>query len=161
MKFDEMNDSLKIKNTSLGDEAKRIQKQKAFRRERARRYEEGTPPYEFHYNRFLGLDYHLQMVVRPEARAANLAYGFNRGHAYSDMEATTRKYPDLDKVCRLVTTFGDEAIDARLARFQLWRKTAEEHLERQGLKTPDKKRALVLRPVSTPSLEAFLSAVNA
>lgn len=133
MKFDEMNDSLKIKNTSLGAEAKLIQKQKAYRLARARHYTETSPKYEFHHNRFLGLDYHLQMVVRPEARAANLAYGFNRGHAYADIEATTRKYPDLDKVERLITAFGDEEQIERIKRFKLWRRDAEAHLDAQGL----------------------------
>lgn len=150
MQFDNMNDSLKIKNTSLGDEAKRIQKQKAFRLTQARRNVEGSEPYLFHYNRFLGLDYHLMKVVRPEARAANLAYGFNRGHAYTDMEATTRKYPDLDKVERLVTAFGDEAKDVRLDRFKLWRKTAEEHLRRQGLISSKWKERLAQELIEAP-----------
>lgn len=70
---------LKIKICSLAEEAKII------------RREEGRFPSDS--NKRFRLRNHRIMVVRREARAAQLAYGFLRGMPYNKMEAKTHDEP--------------------------------------------------------------------
>lgn len=45
-------------------------------------------------------------VVRDEARHSLLAYGLIRGREYAEMEGSTRKSPDFDRVEKLARRFG-------------------------------------------------------
>lgn len=84
---------LRVKVKSLAEEARII------RREEHRNW--GTLRDELHLHR-VG-------VVRREARAAHLAYGFIRGRSYSQMEGKLkdpRNGPDWEKVRRLCKTYG-------------------------------------------------------
>lgn len=53
-----------------------------------------------------GLTNHRKFVVRPEARNAQLAYGFLRGRTYEQLENSTKTAPDWDKVRALVAKYG-------------------------------------------------------
>lgn len=106
---------LKIKVVSLAAEAKLIRreesKMKRRRSERAR-------------DAFIGLRQHRINVVRPEARAACLAYAFLRGRPYRQVERVSYSLPDWTKVAKLVERYGDG--DRRdLARsFEAWKDEA-------------------------------------
>lgn len=54
----------------------------------------------------MGLQRHRKHVVRPEARAAHLAYGYLRGLPFRSMEAKCHEYPRIDKVLELVLRYG-------------------------------------------------------
>ena len=49
---------------------------------------------------------HRIIIVRDEARATLLAYGFLRGRTYRQMENSNRSYPPLGKVARMVRKYG-------------------------------------------------------
>lgn len=54
-----------------------------------------------------GLYQHLRDVVRPEARASYIAYGFLRGRTYSEIEENSQTKPDWEKVQRLIEKFAE------------------------------------------------------
>ena len=54
-----------------------------------------------------GLYQHLQNVVRPEARASYIAYGFLRGRTYSEIEVNAQTKPVWEKVRRLIEKFAE------------------------------------------------------
>lgn len=78
---------LKVKSKTLAAEARiiRLERQKA--RAAWRRKRENTSA----QSRMIGLDQHRRGVVRPEARATCLAYGFLKGRTAVQMEQTS--YP--------------------------------------------------------------------
>lgn len=105
---------LKVKIKSLAAEAKIIRKEEC----------------KTKYN-YWGLREHRKGVVRNEARHTLLAYGFIRGKAYKDIEATCHTEPDWDKVKKMVEKYGkqkklyyDEGnpkpISQLLAEFEVW-----------------------------------------
>lgn len=148
-----MNDYLKIKVVSLGDEVKRIRKQEAFRVKRYLRFapsgvEPNPDKFNFHYNIYQGLLDHRKRIVSTEARAANLAYGFNRGHSYEAIEANPHTYPNLKKVRGLAARYGNEPYDLRSKRYELWERAAEEHLARLGVYNPAGFKKQVTQAVS-------------
>lgn len=62
---------------------------------------------------------HRIRVVRPEARATHLAYGFLRGLGYRQVEKTVREdnEPNWSRVVQLVSKYGD--MDKRVAAQEL------------------------------------------
>lgn len=69
-------------------------------------------------NRWLSLSAHRTLVVRPEARAAQLAYGYLRGRAYKTLESNAKSHPKWDLVERNVQRFSIYDKDA----FSAWMK---------------------------------------
>lgn len=103
---------LKIKIKSLAAEAAIIRKEEGrWRGDSEIRY---------------GLHQHRIIDVRREARAAQLAYGFLRGHEYRVMEAKWHEAPDWKRVQYMVEKFciGDRR-DA-VQRFAEWVETAKQ-----------------------------------
>ena len=98
---------LKIKVVSLAAEARLIRKEEKRHR--------GTSPTRF------GLWHHRTEVVRPEARCANLAYGFLRGRPYFAMEKTCNTAPNWDRILKLAIRYGDAPEAEIRARFDAWR----------------------------------------
>ena len=84
---------LKVKIKSLAEEAKIIRHQeRQFQREgKGVRWELKT---------------HRKHVVRPEARCAQLAYGFLRGRTYARIESKCHTVPDWRNVERLIVKYG-------------------------------------------------------
>ncbi len=77
---------------------------------------------------------HRTGVVRDEARATLLAYGFIRGRSYAQMEGGTKAKPDWKKVEAMVKKYGAihkwenatyqerlKVDNDMLARFQTWK----------------------------------------
>jgi hypothetical protein len=90
---------LKIKIHTLADEARHIQREK-------KRWikKDGRRDHPLR----LSLHWHNRDVVRPESRAAHLAYGYLRGRKYRQMEAKCYSPPDMSRVRILVKSFGLE-----------------------------------------------------
>lgn len=55
---------------------------------------------------FWGLRGH-RLGLRPDARHANIAYGFVRGRAYKQVEAKAYNQPHWSKVIKLVERYGE------------------------------------------------------
>lgn len=102
---------LKIKVMSLASEARII-----------RREEKRWPGPS---DQRTGLHLHRIHAVRPESRAAHLAYGFLRGRAYRQMEATCRREPDWNKVQHLAIRYGDGDKNALSRRIAEWIEAAK------------------------------------
>ena len=96
---------LKIKIVSLAAEARLI------------RAEERRWPGPSQHR--IGLRSHRLAIVRVEARAALLAYGFIRGRRYRQLEATAIAAPNWKRVYELVTKYGPVTADLK-ARFEAW-----------------------------------------
>ena len=105
---------LKVKIKTLMLEAKviRIEESRAYinrhARKRARRNNEKVrAPGD--RDLYLALREHRTGVVRQEARASQLAYGFLRGNAYRTIEGPTTRNPvDKAKVARMVGRFNNK-----------------------------------------------------
>ena len=81
---------LKVKLKSLSEEAKIIRKEEvkaALRARNAISEERRNSSLEVHS----GLHAHRAGVVKPEARATSLAYGFLRGRSYDQVEGSTNQ----------------------------------------------------------------------
>jgi hypothetical protein len=70
---------------------------------------------EAHRNLYLELQNHRKLVVRPEARATLLAYGFLRGRHYKDIEGKRHEIIDsytervvIDKAIRMTHKYGEK-----------------------------------------------------
>lgn len=64
---------------------------------------------------------HRREVLRPEARATHLAYGFLRGRTYRQMEANARSTPDLRRVWKLVARYSEPRdLETVLTEFEVW-----------------------------------------
>jgi hypothetical protein len=77
---------------------------------------------------YLELKAHRRGVVRDEARASLLAYGFLRGRAYRQLERKTHDEWDVvgaktrwEKVAGMVTRFGKVPKDDAVTRLKAWR----------------------------------------
>ncbi len=70
-----------------------------------------------HRQTWLGLKGHRRSIVRDQARASLLAYGYLRGVPYLAMEAKCHLPPDWNRVAHVATRFGLERVttDALLA----------------------------------------------
>jgi hypothetical protein len=103
-------DYLKTKVTSLGAEAKLIrQYERARYRKASKLYDQPNRSRTMQYNLETanGLREHRLQVVQPEARWANIAYGFCRGRKYRQIENIARVEPDWDRIEKLVLTFAE------------------------------------------------------
>lgn len=124
---------LKIKIKTLAVEAQFIRKEERAALKAARhgasRVEDGREGYpDRHYRDYESLREHRTGIVRSAARVNNLAYGFLRGHAYSDMESKTNSEVDLVAVHKLVKRFGTRA---DLERWPEWEKATTAYLDAQ------------------------------
>ncbi len=54
----------------------------------------------------IALNGHRTAVVRPEARAAFLAYAFIRGKTYDSIEPTSKYMPPLKRIAELASKYG-------------------------------------------------------
>jgi hypothetical protein len=63
---------------------------------------------------------HRIAVVRPEARATQLAYAYLRGRTYRQVEPIRQTDPNWHRVQKMVETYGPKPFD--LAAFTAWRK---------------------------------------
>jgi hypothetical protein len=122
-----MKEFLRVKIKSLAAESKIIRHEekiaydnRATRRRIAKALRRGlnseARAYHTNKNLYDALYWHRKKVVRPEARAAQLAYGFIRGRAYKTIEEKTYigDYELLDltkRVTELVNKYGFETID--------------------------------------------------
>lgn len=119
-----MNSFIKIKMLSLGAEIHLIRREerKWLKRSRwcTRALKSGSnqpTPTELVHNQsyardnFWGLRQH-RLGLRPEARAANLAYGYLRGRPYKTVENKAYAPPDWAKVVHLVKRYGEGYRDA-------------------------------------------------
>ncbi len=101
---------LKVRIKELAEEARIIRK------------EELKAKASKHYAKLNGLHHHRVQIVRPAARAAQLAYGYLRGRPYRTMEAAPRTEPDWKDVRRIVAKFGDIPNDGDLEKaIEVWR----------------------------------------
>jgi hypothetical protein len=55
---------------------------------------------------YFGLHDHRVIAIRQEARATNIAYGFLRGHAFRDIESSSRIKPNWTKIVNMVMKYG-------------------------------------------------------
>lgn len=70
------------------------------------------------YEKFWGLQRYRTLVLRREARATFLAYGFLRGRSYTEIEGSgCYELPDFNQVKRMAEKFAEE--DIRIVR-QRW-----------------------------------------
>jgi hypothetical protein len=112
-----MNVYLKIKIMSLAAEAQIIRQQtKRFR---------GDDP------RHTGLYRHRLDAVRPEARSAQLAYGFLRGRTYAQLENWCHEGPDWKRIEQLILKYGQDDSRVLAQQFAAWKDAAAEHLKTQ------------------------------
>lgn len=70
---------------------------------------------------FWGLRGHRVNVVRPEARATQIAYGFLRGRTLDQIEGSAISEPNWKRVEELVKKYGEGDVTERMARFDAWR----------------------------------------
>jgi len=136
------NTHLKIKIKTLAAEARIIRKEERKALEAGRlalkRVADGrgaTP--SSWYSTYAGLHEHRRGIVRSTARLNNIAYGFLRGHAYSEIEQKTLTQVDLSAVWKLVKRFGGRE---DLARWSEWQGAATAYLDAQdcpAVKLPD------------------------
>jgi len=61
---------------------------------------------------------HRVRVIRPEARAAQLAYAFLRGKSYDSVEPTSKYTPPMNRVAELVVKYGEQT-DKKVALDEL------------------------------------------
>lgn len=139
---------LKVKIISLGDEARTIHRME--NQGRPRRATEadarpqltvrdgkpfGTPKRrqkDYRYKDWRrGLASHRRFDVRPECRAANLAYAFLRGKEYRQVEPRTDPSTPVrwDRVRKLVERYGLQARDQDFKELMTWQEFKEAKAE--------------------------------
>lgn len=96
-----MNTYLKVKIKSLAEEARIIRREEWQIKSRPVGYRESG-----WLAKLNGLHHHRTQVVRREARATQLAYGFLRGRRYSQIEAAASTEPSWDRVAAMVRKYG-------------------------------------------------------
>jgi hypothetical protein len=96
-----MNTYLKVKIKSLAEEARIIRREEWQIKSKPVGYRESGWSAKLD-----GLHNHRTQVVRPEARATQLAYGFLRGRLYSQIEAKASTEPSWDRVAAMVRKYG-------------------------------------------------------
>lgn len=65
-----------------------------------------------------GLTNHRRTIVRKEARATLLAYGYVRGRTREQLEVKPRTKPDWSNVSRMVKRYGPRVFDE--VQFKAW-----------------------------------------
>lgn len=110
---------LKVKIKSLAAEARIIRHEELkFPNARLMRKMQWAQPIGGRDNpTYQGLHIHRVAIVRPEARAALLAYGFLRGRSYRAIEAKCYQEPDWFNVLKIARRFGTVIDD----EFKAWR----------------------------------------
>lgn len=135
---------LKVKIVSLGDEARTIHRMENQGRPRKATEADVRPeltvrdgkPYgtpkrpkvDYRYKDWRkGLAAHRRFDVRPECRAANLAYAFLRGIEYSRVEPKTDPSTPIrwDRVRKLVERYGIQARDQDFKELMTWQEFKE------------------------------------
>ena len=111
-----MSIQLKIKLKYLAAEARFIRTEELKAKKWARKCSARQKPVWANEHHTLRQDLyeHRIGVVRPEARASHLAYGFLRGKQYTNIESSVRpgNEPDQHQVMRIVKSFaGQEKAD--------------------------------------------------
>jgi hypothetical protein len=103
---------IKIKHLALEPELLKLE----MRRVRARAHYkalstamqagQNTAPYE---DPWLAIELrnHRLMEIRPEARCAQIAYGFLRGRTYRQVEAKSKRTPDWKRIAEIALKYGD------------------------------------------------------
>ena len=86
---------------------------------------------------FWGLRSHRIHDVRWEARAACLAYGFLRGHNYSEMETKCYKLPNFLRVEELAMKYGEGDSRNNKQKFSEWLDGARNYLISKGWNNDD------------------------
>jgi exonuclease I len=113
---------LKIKMLSLGAEARviRIQEQRLRNRIRKNRAKQFTKTVDRDESAWASIREHRLKVVRPEARASLLAYGFLRGREYLQMEPKTYTKLDPDRILTLAKKFGSKEQQINMPTLKAW-----------------------------------------
>ena len=130
-------DYLKTKVTSLGAEVKLIRQYERARHRKASKFERLNKDRSAQYNLDTanGLREHRLQVVQPEARWANIAYGFCLGKKYKQIENKAYIEPDWERVEKLVLTFAERDNPRHNQtveyRFKEWVDDARDHWEAQ------------------------------
>lgn len=100
---------IKIKHLALEPELLKLE----MRRARARAHYkalaaagQNTPAYE---DPWLAIELrnHRLLEIRPEARCAQIAYGFLRGRTYRQVEAKSKRTPDWKRIAEIALKYGD------------------------------------------------------
>lgn len=100
-----MKTHLKIKICSLAAEAVIIRRNENKWKERTVFHDNVKQPHPLYFD----LHRHRVHEVRPEARAAQIAYGYLRGRSYKSIEAKCHEPPNWMRVFLLVAKFGPPA----------------------------------------------------
>lgn len=135
-----MHDYLKTKVISLVDEAKTIRRleNRRLRLFNEARQDGNDQRAEYQETVFKGLRGHRITVVRDEARASHLAYGFLRGQEYKQMERRADTMPDWKKIRKLACRYSEydplltrEAVDTWISEGkEHWYDAYGEHQEK-------------------------------
>jgi hypothetical protein len=145
---------LKVKQKHIGTEKNIIRHQELKWKEKARAAKERAAAEEAkkeklltvrdHYlNRVHGLYDHRINIVRPEARATNIAYGYLRGHSYSEVENNViennfrlagfspsyAKKKLWNRVFKIVSDFSDLDLETAEREVKAWRKEHPQYRE--------------------------------
>jgi hypothetical protein len=88
---------------------------------------------------------HRIFKVRPEARAAHLAYGFLCGTAYAEMETYSYTWPDWDRIQEMVLRHGEEDKRVLAQKFAEWR---DKGLQRPTPKGKPKTHPVIPAPIA-------------
>jgi len=118
-----MSVKLKIKMKSLGAEARfiRHEEKKACRGVHFLKDRQGHEATAASLRDIRASIYHHRVhVVRPEARASNLAYALLRGRKYKDVENTCHFEPDWARVTTLLTVFGGYGPNTAASAVKTW-----------------------------------------
>lgn len=108
---------LRVKIKSLAAEAKII-------RHEERRFK---PRISHDDQTYFGLRDHRIFVVRAEARATQIAYGFLRGRSYAQIEPVSKRAkPDWSKVEKMVAKYGGMTTDQAKVALIEWREKRDE-----------------------------------
>jgi hypothetical protein len=116
---------LKIKIISLAAEARIIRaEERKWPRERDFPLEQRQEPgSKKRWVTRVELASHRRVVVRGEARSALLAYGYLRGRAYRQIEATSHEPPNMTRVAEIVCRFSGihpKERDAKRQELMAW-----------------------------------------
>ena len=119
-----MKSYLKVKIKSLAAESAIIRREehKAIRNSRwltEHQQDNAEASAEFH-----GLHHHRTVIVRQEARAAQLAYAMIRGRKYPTVEAKAREPAPISKIATLVSRYGGVDRTQAADRVSDWLKAA-------------------------------------
>lgn len=100
---------LKVKIKSLAEEARIIRREEHLAKQRKE------------YGWVNSLCEHRKAIVRPEARATQLAYAFLRGRSYAQVEPKPRTKPSWARVKAMVEKYGPFGVPNVDALLKQWR----------------------------------------